>query len=179
MDIVNYLNIAHSQNGGLWWKIDIKTNEHFCSELLSKICGIKQNLFTMENFRLMLHSDYRNKLLRQISTFLKISASGERLSFLTKSVYHWTRNIPVLLDDNSSESQITSGLTDFTTDHNVCATQNTKDQTKADRQAMILVFEDIDSDFILITSIFKHQHKLTRALNGCPSRRVIQNGIRR
>lgn len=153
MDIVNYMNIAHTQNSGLWWKIGIKTNEYFCSELLSKICGIKQNPFTMENFMLMLHSDYHNKLLHQISISLKTGASGERFSFLTKSVYHWTRNIPDLLGDNSPESQITSGLTDFTTDHNVCAIQNTEDQMKADRQAVILVSEDTDSNFILKTSI--------------------------
>lgn len=135
MDIVNYVNTAHPKNGGLWWKTGIKTNEHSYSELLSKICGIKQNPFTMENLMLMVHSDYRNKLLRQISTSLKIGASDEIFSFLTKSVCHWTCNIPDLLDDNSPESQITSGLTDFTTDHNVCATQDTEDQTKANRQA--------------------------------------------
>lgn len=56
-----------------WWEADFSSNQYLCSEFVSKLLGLENEVLSFREFGQMIREDYRGRISRE---FLSINTLG-------------------------------------------------------------------------------------------------------
>lgn len=81
-----------------WWEADFSTRSYHCSEYICSLLGLEDEIISFDDFHELIREDYRNRIMRELSSALQSNVYDQTYPLCTKSGEIWVHSRMSLKD---------------------------------------------------------------------------------